>query len=93
MNASEGSVKLSQQSIALVLLPLQFDSLMFRFVKTTAANFLSDESGPTSVEYAIMLALIVAVCITGILTTGDLQQQLWSDTASDMESAINRGGN
>ncbi len=52
-----------------------------------------DESGPTSVEYAIMLALIVAVCITGILTTGELQQQMWFDTASDMETAIGRPTN
>ena len=33
-------------------------------------NFLADESGPTAVEYAVMLALITVVCITAITTLG-----------------------
>ena len=33
-------------------------------------NFLNDESGPTAVEYAVMLALIVVVCITAITALG-----------------------
>ncbi|MDP1559842.1 MAG: Flp family type IVb pilin [Pirellulaceae bacterium] len=34
-------------------------------------RFLKDESGPTAVEYAIMLALIVIVCIGTITTVGN----------------------
>ena len=33
-------------------------------------RFLKDESGPTAVEYAIMLALIVIVCIGTISNVG-----------------------
>ncbi len=33
-------------------------------------RFLNDESGPTAVEYAIMLALIVIVCIGTITNVG-----------------------
>ena len=33
-------------------------------------TFLCDESGPTAVEYAVMLALIIVVCITAITTLG-----------------------
>ena len=33
-------------------------------------NFLQQEDGPTAVEYAVMLALIVVVCITAITTLG-----------------------
>jgi pilus assembly protein Flp/PilA len=33
-------------------------------------NFLKNEDGPTAVEYAVMLALIVVVCITAITTLG-----------------------
>jgi pilus assembly protein Flp/PilA len=33
-------------------------------------SFLKDESGPTAVEYAVMLALIIVVCITAISTLG-----------------------
>ena len=33
-------------------------------------NFLKDEDGPTAVEYAVMLALIIVVCITAITALG-----------------------
>ncbi len=33
-------------------------------------NFVKDESGPTAVEYAVMLALIIVVCITAIGVLG-----------------------
>ncbi len=33
-------------------------------------NFVKNEDGPTAVEYAVMLALIIVVCITAITTLG-----------------------
>ena len=36
----------------------------------TALQFVKAEDGPTAVEYAVMLALIVVVCITAIATVG-----------------------
>jgi pilus assembly protein Flp/PilA len=33
-------------------------------------NFLKREDGPTAVEYAVMLALIIVVCITAITALG-----------------------
>jgi len=33
-------------------------------------NFLKAEDGPTAVEYAVMLALIIVVCIGAITTLG-----------------------
>ena len=33
-------------------------------------NFLKKEDGPTAVEYAVMLALIIVVCIGAITTLG-----------------------
>jgi pilus assembly protein Flp/PilA len=33
-------------------------------------SFFKDEAGPTAVEYAVMLALIVIVCIAAITTLG-----------------------
>jgi pilus assembly protein Flp/PilA len=38
----------------------------FRFV----ADFLREDDGPTAVEYAVMLALIIVVCILAIATLG-----------------------
>ncbi len=36
----------------------------------TVKNFLVREDGPTAVEYAVMLALIIVVCIAAIQTLG-----------------------
>jgi pilus assembly protein Flp/PilA len=33
-------------------------------------NFVKSEDGPTAVEYAVMLALIIVVCITAVTTLG-----------------------
>jgi pilus assembly protein Flp/PilA len=43
---------------------------MLRRFTSRLAAFLSNEDGPTAVEYAVMLALIVVVCITAITTLG-----------------------
>jgi pilus assembly protein Flp/PilA len=34
------------------------------------ARFMRSEDGPTAVEYAVMLALIIVVCIAAITTLG-----------------------
>ena len=34
-------------------------------------RFLKQEEGPTAVEYAVMLALIIVVCIAAITTLGN----------------------
>ena len=33
-------------------------------------HFLESEDGPTAVEYAVMLALIIVVCVVAIATLG-----------------------
>jgi len=35
-----------------------------------ARDFLKEEDGPTAVEYAVMLALIIVVCIAAISSLG-----------------------
>ena len=35
-----------------------------------ALNFLKNEDGPTAVEYAVMLALIIIVCLVTIQVLG-----------------------
>ena len=39
-------------------------------VTKNLVNFLKKEDGPTAVEYAVMLALIIVVCITAITVLG-----------------------
>ena len=36
----------------------------------SAVEFLKREDGPTAVEYAVMLALIIVVCIAAVTTLG-----------------------
>ena len=43
---------------------------MLQNIRHQVVNFLKDEDGPTAVEYAVMLALIIVVCITAITTLG-----------------------
>ena len=37
---------------------------------TRVREFLTSEDGPTAVEYAVMLALIITVCVTVIRALG-----------------------
>jgi len=39
-------------------------------LKQWVGEFVRREDGPTAVEYAVMLALIIVVCITAITTLG-----------------------
>jgi Flp pilus assembly protein, pilin Flp len=39
-------------------------------VLQSVKKFLKSEDGPTAVEYAVMLALIVIVCLTAIRAVG-----------------------
>ena len=51
-------------------------------------NFLKAEDGPTAVEYAVMLALIIVVCIGAITTLGSNANK----TFTSVGSAINVAG-
>ena len=41
-----------------------------RHLTRNVVKFLKSEDGPTAVEYAVMLALIIAVCISAITALG-----------------------
>ena len=43
---------------------------MLQSLRRQFVNFLTSEDGPTAVEYAVMLALIIVVCITAITALG-----------------------
>lgn len=52
-------------------------------------EFMKKEDGPTAVEYAVMLALIIVVCIAAITTLGSNANNTFSSVAS---SAAPAGG-
>ena len=45
-------------------------------------NFLKREDGPTAVEYAVMLALIIVVCITAITALGTNANKTFSSVSN-----------
>ena len=54
---------------------------MRKFVEKVV-NFLQREDGPTAVEYAVMLALIIVVCIAAITALGSNANNTFSYVAS-----------
>ena len=59
---------------------------MLKFANSVK-KFLVSEDGPTAVEYAIMLALIVIVCLTAIQAIGTNASAAFQDIADDLDSA------
>jgi pilus assembly protein Flp/PilA len=57
---------------------------MLSRVTSHVLNFLKNEDGPTAVEYAVMLALIIVVCITAITVLGSNANNTFSYVASDL---------
>ena len=54
---------------------------MFTNLKNKVVNFLKREDGPTAVEYAVMLALIIVVCVGAITTLGQNANGTFSNVA------------
>jgi pilus assembly protein Flp/PilA len=52
-----------------------------------AVTFLRDEDGPTAVEYAVMLALIIMVCITAITALGSNANKTFTRVGSSLNTA------
>lgn len=49
-------------------------------------RFLVSEDGPTAVEYAVMLALIVIVCLTAIRSIGQQANTTFNSVATELSS-------
>jgi pilus assembly protein Flp/PilA len=50
-------------------------------------NFLAREDGPTAVEYAVMLALIIVVCITAITALGSNANKTFTSVGNSIGAA------
>ena len=59
--------------------------MLSRFTQTVV-KFLKDESGPTAVEYAVMLALIIVVCITAITALGTNANKTFTSVSNTIGS-------
>jgi pilus assembly protein Flp/PilA len=50
-------------------------------------RFLKSENGPTAVEYAVMLALIIVVCLVAISSVGTKASTTFSNVANSIAGA------
>jgi pilus assembly protein Flp/PilA len=50
-------------------------------------HFIRSEDGPTAVEYAVMLALIIIVCLVAITSVGTQASTTFSNVASSLGGA------
>jgi pilus assembly protein Flp/PilA len=57
---------------------------MFKLTRRLV-RFLRAEDGPTAVEYAVMLSLIIVVCIAAITTMGKNANQAFSYVGSNVK--------
>ncbi len=60
-----------------------------RSLVQSVVRFLQREDGPTAVEYAVMLALIVVVCIVSITALGGNANKTFSNVA--LNTAVSVG--
>ncbi|MBL8798853.1 MAG: Flp family type IVb pilin [Planctomycetia bacterium] len=51
-------------------------------------NFLTHEDGPTAVEYAVMLALIIVICLTAVQLLGQNTSASFLNTAQCVEGTM-----
>ena len=54
-------------------------------------RFQSEECGATAVEYAVMIALIIGVCVAAVQTLAQSTAESFSTTANQIDGAV--GGN
>jgi pilus assembly protein Flp/PilA len=55
-----------------------------RSIAKKMVSFLKKEDGPTAVEYAVMLALIIVVCIAAITAIGANTNSTFSQVGSTL---------
>lgn len=55
-------------------------------------RLLKSEDGPTSVEYAVMLALILGMIIASITVAGGSVSEYWGDSATSYGDAMSDSG-
>jgi pilus assembly protein Flp/PilA len=53
----------------------------------SVVNFVKREDGPTAVEYAVMLALIIVVCIVAITAIGTNANKTFTNVANNLTTA------
>ena len=58
-----------------------------KYLLSPLVRFLKAEDGPTAVEYAVMLALIIIVCIVAVTAIGTNSSATFSKVGSTIKPA------
>jgi len=61
---------------------------MIAKMREKLVNFLKKEDGPTAVEYAVMLALIIVVCLAAIAIIGKNANSAFGFVGSSVGAAV-----
>jgi pilus assembly protein Flp/PilA len=64
-------------------------SFVLKTFASRVIDFLKKEDGPTAVEYAVMLALIIVVCIAAITTLGSNANSVFANVS--LNTAVKSG--
>jgi pilus assembly protein Flp/PilA len=74
----------ARQSIAAAATPWRIEMKNFAL---SLKRFLVSEDGPTAVEYAVMLALIVVVCLSTIALIGTRANETFNQIANSLPAS------
>jgi pilus assembly protein Flp/PilA len=59
-------------------------AIVLRRLAKVALKFVKADDGPTAVEYAVMLALIMVVCITAVATLGNNSKTTYTKVSTTL---------
>ncbi|MEX0939398.1 MAG: Flp family type IVb pilin [Pirellulales bacterium] len=51
-------------------------------------RLFTEEDGPTAVEYAVMLALIIMVCISAVMLVGQSTSNSFGNSSNQLQTVI-----
>ncbi len=61
---------------------------MFKRLKVSIGRLVYEEDGPTAVEYAVMLALIIAVCVGSVRSMSNATKASFDTSAQAIGGAL-----
>ncbi len=61
---------------------------MLTKIRERLADFLKSEDGPTAVEYAVMLALIIVVCLAAIQILGSNANKAFNTVGQSVGATV-----
>jgi pilus assembly protein Flp/PilA len=90
-------VDIGRFGLAFPICALTFTSIVFHapylrktemnLIKSQIKRFIRSEDGPTAVEYAVMLSLIIVVCLTAVTSIGKKASTTFTNVSNQLGTA------